>query len=95
MWLATYRNPTAHFASATLATSTKPKPEPVLSLAGLREILQPEPLMSARLTVRISRREHEQLQRVATAAGVTTSHAVRRLVALAAETLLAEQGQEA
>jgi len=72
------------------AATSKPKASQ-LSLTGLRAAVAPEPLLAQRFTIRLSRAEFETLQRVATVTGTTMSHAARRILALAAAELLAEQ----
>lgn len=70
-----------------MGTTTKPKPSP-LTIADLREALAPEPLMQAKIGIRVTKAEYDRLQRLAAAAGVTTAHACRRVLAIAAEALL-------
>lgn len=73
-----------------MGATAKPKPAP-LSLSDLRQALAPEPVMSTKIGIRLTRTEHERLQRLASAAGVTLAHCARRILATAAEALLAEQ----
>lgn len=73
-----------------MPATSKPK-DPGLSISALREALAPDPLLSQRFCMRMSRAEHDLLQRLSGAAGTTASHTVRRLIALAAEALLEQE----
>lgn len=72
-----------------MAATSKPK-DPGFSIAALREGLVAEPVLTQRFCMRMSRVEHDLLQRLSGAAGTTSSHTIRRLIAMAADALLAE-----
>lgn len=73
-----------------MPAATKPCPEPALSLTGL-QLLETEPHLSQKFCMRLSASLWADLQRVSSAAGVTPSHAARRLLALGTAALLADQ----
>lgn len=65
--------------AATKATAPAPNPLAILGPA--------EPVVGMRITVRLTREQHQALQKLAAEAHITTGVAARRLIALGVQAL--------